>query len=148
MEVPWIGVTLGDPASIGPEIVAKAVTRNDVLATARPLVVGSAAVLSRVMNGLDQHVHVVVDGTPSRQRVVVHDVPFPDLIDLRIGEVQPLAGRAAAMYIEAAVRLAQGARVAAIATAPISKQALWAAGYQYAGHTEMLQALTGSPYSL
>jgi len=148
MEAPWIAVTLGDPAGIGPEIVAKAVTRPDVLAKARPLVVGSAALLGRVTARLCRDVRVAADGLPSPHRMVVHDVPLPDLVSLRIGEVQLSAGHAAAVYVETAVRLARSARVAAIATAPISKQALWAAGYRYAGHTEMLQALTGSPYGL
>ncbi|MCL6553558.1 MAG: 4-hydroxythreonine-4-phosphate dehydrogenase PdxA [Firmicutes bacterium] len=145
---PVIGVTMGDPAGIGPEIVAKAVVRPDVRARARPLVIGNAAHLARTVTALGLRARVTTDGEPGPDRIVVHDVAVPALDGLRMGAVQAVAGRAAAAYVEAAVRLARDGRVAAVATAPLHKEALWAAGYPYPGHTEMLEALTGSPYSL
>lgn len=145
---PVIGVTMGDPAGIGPEIVAKAAVRPDVSAHARPLIVGSAAHLARTVAALGLRADVAVAGAPGPGRIVVHDVAIPALDGLRMGVVQATAGRAAAAYVEAAVRLALDGRVAAVATAPLHKEALWAAGYPYPGHTEMLEALTQSPYSL
>jgi len=65
-----------------------------------------------------------------------------------MGVIQPEAGRAAGQAIERAIRLAQAGEIDAIATAPLNKEALWAAGYPYPGHTEMLADLTGSRESL
>lgn len=148
MTRPVVGVTLGDPAGIGPEIVAKAVLREDVLGSAHPLVVGSASVLRRTVEWLGLKADVHDEGSPGRHRVVVHDVPLPDADRLRLGAIQPEAGKAAGAYIQAAVDLAKAGKISALATAPLNKEALWAAGYPYPGHTEMLEALTRSPYTL
>ncbi len=145
---PVIGVTMGDPAGIGPEIVTKAVVRPDVLGHARPLVIGNAAYLARTVAALGLDARVTTDGDPAPHRIVVHDVAVPALDGVRLGAVQAIAGQAAAAYVETAVRLARAGRIVAVATAPLHKEALWAAGYPYPGHTEMLEALTGSPYSL
>src|SRR3989304_4202674 len=89
---PTVGVTIGDPAGIGPEVVVRALAED----AARPAVGGGGS-----------------------------------------------GGRWAGQFTERAVQEALAARVDALATAPISKEALWRAGYRYPGHTEMLGALTG-----
>jgi len=123
---PLVGVTMGDPAGIGPEIVAKALAEPDVYRVSRPLVVGDLRTIAKI----------------------VSDLANVDVAALRMGVIQPEAGRAAGQAIERAIRLAQAGEIDAIATAPLNKEALWAAGYPYPGHTEMLAELTGSRESL
>src|SRR5579884_2035363 len=121
---PCVAVTMGDPAGIGPEIVAKAVGDPGVMAhTVRAL-------------GLGLRVQAVPSPDAGRYEpgwMDVLDLGNVDLGSLRMGEVQPAAGRAAAQAVERAVRLALAGEVQAIATAPLHKEALWAAGYPYPG---------------
>ena len=145
-EMPVLAVTVGDPAGIGPEIVAR--TLADPPAAARGVAVGDAAALSRAVDvcRLDAEVRVIGDLSEGRGRRGVIEV-----IDLGIsgealpwGRVSDIAGRAAIAAIETAARLALDGRAAAVVTAPINKEAIWAAGSQHLGHTEMLGQLTGS----
>lgn len=133
---PMIGVTIGDPAGIGPEIVVRAVAQEDVRRSAGIVVIGDRGTLQRAMAvtgvriGLGQDVDLID----------LANVPR----DLRWGAVQSAAGAAAGQFVERAVQEARAGTVDAIATAPINKEALWAAGYPHPGHTEMLGALTGT----
>jgi 4-hydroxythreonine-4-phosphate dehydrogenase len=145
---PIIAITTGDPAGVGPEVTAKALARGEVWACCRPLVVGDARVLARAIE---------LVGVPLAPRAVedVSDARFdpaaPDVLDLRNadpaalqpGLVSAAAGRAAVEYVEKAVELARAGLVDAIATGPINKAALKAAGVPFIGHTELLAALTG-----
>ena len=147
-ERPVIAITMGDPAGVGPEVTVKALDRNEVWGCCRPLVVGDAGVLSRAVELL---------GTPLIPHAIasVSEARFergaPDVLDLhnvdpasyRLGQVSAAAGRASVDYIKRAVELAQAGLVAAIATGPINKAALQAAGVPYIGHTELLASLTG-----
>lgn len=150
---PRVAVTMGDPAGIGPEIVAKAVADPEVTRVSRPLVVGDLGVMAHTVRALRLPLRVQAVASPAAGRyepgwMDVVDLGNVDLAALRMGEVQPAAGRAAAQAVERAVGLALAREVDAIATAPLHKEALWAAGYPYPGHTEMLAALTGSSESL
>jgi 4-hydroxythreonine-4-phosphate dehydrogenase len=150
---PLIAATMGDPAGIGPEILAKALADATIPPIARALVVGDAGVMTRTVRdlGLPLVVRAVASPTDGRYAagtMDVLDLATVDLASLRMGEIQAAAGRAAGEAVERAVRLALAGEVDAIATAPLNKEALWAAGYPYPGHTEMLAALTGSPESL
>src|SRR5579884_435740 len=150
---PCVAVTMGDPAGIGPEIVAKAVADPEVMRVSRPLVVGDLGVMAHTVRALGLGLRVQAVPSPDAGRyepgwMDVLDLGNVDLGSLRMGEVQPAAGRAAAQAVERAVRLALAGEVQAIATAPLHKEALWAAGYPYPGHTEMLAALAGSSESL
>jgi 4-hydroxythreonine-4-phosphate dehydrogenase len=111
-----LAVTLGDPRGIGPEIVA-AVCRDESLAADADLVVVGPA------------------GTVSRADEVVGEWSAADGV--------AAAGRLAGSAIERAVDLAQRRDVDGIVTAPIDKAALYAGGFDFPGHTEMLAALTG-----
>jgi 4-hydroxythreonine-4-phosphate dehydrogenase len=68
---PAIGVTLGDPVGIGPEIVARAVLRSEVLAVARPLVIGTAAIVERTADALGLKAVVETTGDPAPDRIVI-----------------------------------------------------------------------------
>lgn len=145
---PIVAITMGDPAGIGPEITAKALARSEVWECSRPIIVGDAAVLARAAElvhvPLGMHaIQKVADAQFDPTRPDVLDLHNVELAHLEYGKVSPMAGRAAAAYIECAVALALTGEVAAITTGPINKAAFQAAGIPHIGHTEMLAALTG-----
>ncbi|MBI3679552.1 MAG: 4-hydroxythreonine-4-phosphate dehydrogenase PdxA [Acidobacteria bacterium] len=125
---------MGDPAGIGPELCLRILRQPEVLRECVPIVIGDAGVLERVAQ---------VTGLPAPASHVV-DCRQVDAAAIRPGQVQASCGRASYAYIEEAVRRAMAGEVEAIATAPIHKEAIRAAGVPHPGHTEILAALTGS----
>ncbi|HOT61533.1 MAG TPA: 4-hydroxythreonine-4-phosphate dehydrogenase PdxA [Treponemataceae bacterium] len=149
MERPLIAITVGDPAGIGPEIAAKALVDGDAIAAARCVVIGDRRVMERAIafSGLDARIRPVerpADGDFRPGVVNLIDVANADPALFRMGEVAGLCGRAAYGYIERGVRLALAGEVAAVATAPINKEALRLGGVDFIGHTEIFGALTGT----
>jgi 4-phospho-D-threonate 3-dehydrogenase / 4-phospho-D-erythronate 3-dehydrogenase len=149
--VPRIGITMGDPAGIGPEVVLKAVAEPEVLAACVPVIVGDAQHLAHTARTLDLTCGYEI---VRRGESFPEDTRLPVIyhLDNLTGTVAPgvesgAAGRAAAEYIEAAVELCGLGAVDAIATAPINKRALFLGGYSFPGHTEFLAHLTDSPES-
>ncbi len=146
---PLLGITIGDPAGIGPEITLKALKEEEFYRLSRPLVIGSARVLERTREqlGLSLKIHRVKDPSEGRYTAGTVDVLDMDNIDvssLRMGVVQEHCGRAAFEYIQRAAEWAKEGTIDAIVTAPINKESLKAAGVPYIGHTEMLAAMAGS----
>ena len=147
--LPLLGITMGDPAGVGPEIAAKALAQEDVREKARSLVIGDA----RVMAAAARIAHVtqavraigtVSQATFAPDRIEVLDLANADPAAFQVGRVSAVCGRAAYEYIERGVRLAQDGSIAAIVTAPVNKEALAAAGVRHSGHTEILAELTGT----
>jgi len=147
-ERPIIAITMGDPAGIGPEVTAKALARDEVWECCHPIVVGDKRVMSQMTTLVADlpAFHAVADMNEAR-----FDRAAPDVLDLcnadpatlKPGSVSTVAGRASVEYVEQAVELALAGQVDGIATGPINKAALKAAGIPYIGHTELLAALTG-----
>jgi 4-hydroxythreonine-4-phosphate dehydrogenase len=147
--IPLLGITMGDPAGVGPEITARALARADVRAACRPVVIGDASVMAATLRLLH---------SPLRLRAVkgVGECAFaPDTLEcldlgnvdagaLPKGAVSAEAGRAAYAYIETGVRLCRSGEIDAMVTAPVNKEALAAAGVPHSGHTEILAALSGT----
>ena len=128
---PIIGITTGDAAGIGPEIVLKALPGGDV--TAKCLLIGDARHLAKVGAAV---------GT-SISKLAVHDLKnLPS--EVPVGVDSEVTGKAAAENIVAAVELWRAGKIDAVCTAPISKRAINMAGFDFPGHTEMLAALTGT----
>jgi 4-hydroxythreonine-4-phosphate dehydrogenase len=144
---PRIGITMGDPAGIGPEVVLKAVAEEEVRAVCRPVIIGDAQLLAHNARTLD--LQCGYDIVRREERLPDQgDEPVIFHLDNIQGHVEPgiesgAAGRAAAGYIEAAVELCAAGDIDAIATAPINKRALFLGGYSFPGHTEFLAHLTG-----
>jgi 4-phospho-D-threonate 3-dehydrogenase / 4-phospho-D-erythronate 3-dehydrogenase len=149
MSRPIIAITMGDPSGIGPEIVMRSLAHDDVYATCRPLVVGDGERLRRAgtIVGSTLAVHPVGNGAAPRFAPGAVDVIDLNLVpsDLPFGEVSGVAGEAAYRFIERACRMAVDGEADAICTAPISKEALHAAGHHFPGHTELLAHLTHTP---
>lgn len=137
-ESPVIAITLGDPRGIGPEIVKKALATPGFAGATRFLVVGPEGTGTAV----DESVGAWSGGTGSRATAGTRRAHTPD--PARDAE----AGRLAGLAIERAVALARSGAVQGIVTAPIDKAALLAGGYDYPGHTEMLEALCDTPTAM
>jgi len=149
MRLPTIVITMGDAAGIGPEIIMKALASPDVRAFCKPLVVGDGARLRRAGDCVGSRLHVESLDDAGEASYGHGDVECVDLNlipeDLPFGRVSAVAGEAAFRYVERAVRMVESGVAQAICTAPLSKEALHAAGHKYPGHTELLAALTGTP---
>jgi 4-hydroxythreonine-4-phosphate dehydrogenase len=146
---PRIGITMGDPAGVGPEITVKALAVPDVAASCRAVVVGSGDALAAALDLLRapvtlRRVKAVEDCRYASGTVECLDLANVDMASLPRGAVSPEAGRAAYAYIETAVGLCQRGAIDGIVTAPINKEALAAAGHQHTGHTEILAKLSGT----
>ncbi|MBS1792932.1 MAG: 4-hydroxythreonine-4-phosphate dehydrogenase PdxA [Acidobacteria bacterium] len=137
---------MGDAAGIGPEIILKSLSDNQIFKVCRPVVIGDAAVLRRTARdlGLDIDFITVEKGgvLPSDpEKFVVYDLANVGP-DFRPGVESAATGKASAEYVEEAVRLWYVEELDAIATAPISKLAINLGGYDFPGHTEFLAFLT------
>jgi len=148
MNAPIIAVTMGDPAGIGPEIVARTFADEGFWDETRAIVVGDPEILERAAKLLELSLRVYAVSEPEEAAfepgavdvLAVGEVPA----DLPFGELDARAGDAAFRYVEKATHLATKGRVEAIATAPLNKEAMHLAGHRYPGHTEILAELTGT----
>jgi len=133
VSLPVVGITMGDAAGVGPEIIAKTLADPAWYDKCRPVVIGDASIMERARD--------IVGSPPLRELIDLHlltadDVPF--------GKLSPKAGDAAFRYIEHANRLALDGAIDAVCTAPLNKEALHAGGHNYPGHTEILAELSGT----
>ncbi len=140
---------MGDPAGVGPEVIAKALADPSVSERCRPLVIGDASVMAEALalvgSSLALHrIRSSADALWRPRTIECLDLANVDMEKLRRGQVSGEAGKAAYAYIEAGVGLASGGEIAALVTAPINKEALAAAGLPHSGHTEILATLTGT----
>jgi 4-phospho-D-threonate 3-dehydrogenase / 4-phospho-D-erythronate 3-dehydrogenase len=149
MSLPTIAITMGDAAGIGPEIIMKALARLEARALCRPLVIGDARRLALAGRIVRSQLRIVSRAAPTEARYAPGTLECIDLAlipdDLPFGATSAVAGEAAFRFIERAVRIVEAGDARAICTAPLSKEALHAAGHRYPGHTELLAALTNTP---
>jgi len=129
-----IGITMGDPCGVGPEISVRAIAGMTPEERTATRIYGNLATLEAARSALG--IDVVL--APHVVDLPVEGAPLP------WGQLSPVAGDAAFRFIETAVRDAQAGVIGCIVTAPINKEALNLAGHHYDGHTGMLRSLTGS----
>jgi 4-hydroxythreonine-4-phosphate dehydrogenase len=140
---------MGDPAGIGPEVIAKGFMSREVLTLCRPLVIGSMEIMQQTVRSLGLPLHVVQVHEHDRTLGKRGEIPVIDplvrpLGRLRMGTVSAKAGDASVTFITKAVRLAEATCIDGIVTGPINKEAMNLAGHAYPGHTELLADLTKS----
>lgn len=136
---PIVGITMGDPGGIGPEVIVKAY--DNLLSCSRPIVIGDADVIAAAIDVCDRSLSVervasVSDASLASESISVLDLDNVD--EISRGEVRRGYGAASLSYVERAIKLAQADDIDAITTAPINKQATKLAGSDHAGHTGML----------
>jgi 4-hydroxythreonine-4-phosphate dehydrogenase len=148
MARPIIGITMGDAAGIGPEIIMKALAADEVHQICRPLVIGDAVRLRKAGTIVGSKLKVNALRDPAEARFQRGEVDCIDLHaipdDLPLGKLSPIAGDAAYKFVAKAVELAMAGKIDAVCTAPLNKEALHAGGHLFPGHTELLAALSGT----
>lgn len=149
MKKSFIGIPMGDPAGIGPEIVVKAMVDDRSFGIAKPVVIGEKKTLQQAMKfcNVDLKINTikkVSEGDYQKGILNLIDLENVDIEKLKVGKVQAMAGRAAFEYIKKAVELAMQKEVEAIATTPINKESFKADNIPYIGHTEALASLTNT----
>jgi 4-phospho-D-threonate 3-dehydrogenase / 4-phospho-D-erythronate 3-dehydrogenase len=146
MILPTIAITMGDAAGVGPEIIMKAMASVDVHALCNPLVIGDAERLRVAGELVGSRLRIETLDDPAEAAYCHGNVECIDLnlipADLPFGKMSAIAGEAAYRYLERAVRIVEAGQAQAICTAPLSQEALHAAGHNYPGQTELLAALT------
>ncbi len=147
MKKPFIAITQGDPAGIGPEIVVKSLSNPKVYEVSQPVVIGDKHVIANALSFCHKtaKIHIVQkpqDGKYELGTLDLIDLENIELSKLQIGTVQAMCGQAAYDYIEKAVKLAMASEVQALATTPINKESLRAAQIEQIGHTEILAELS------
>lgn len=137
---------MGDAAGVGPEVIVKALQASSIYERCRPVVIGDANIMRRAIDvvGCNLIVNSITTVNDCQfqlgsidcldQGILKEEVPF--------GEVSPLAGDAAFLYIVKAIELAKNGEVDLVCTAPINKEALQKGGHIYPGHTEIFAELT------
>ena len=149
-KLPIIAITMGDPCGIGPEIIIKALQSPEVSQICVPLVIGDRAVLERALTVCCSALEIIEVAAAEDARAVPHgNIPLLSLskleaADMLYGTPSVAAGDAVYRYICHAAHLCLDGQVAAMATAPISKEAMHRAGHDYPGHTELLAELCGT----
>ncbi len=147
--LPLIAITLGDVAGIGPEVVVKALALPEVWAVCCPLVIGDARALTEARLGVPvpplRVVKEVAEATFDAGTLTLLDLGNLDVSAAPLGQISTEAGRAAVEYVLKATELAMAGAVDAVATAPLNKEAMHLAGFDYIGHTEILADVTHTP---
>jgi 4-phospho-D-threonate 3-dehydrogenase / 4-phospho-D-erythronate 3-dehydrogenase len=146
---PIIGISMGDPAGIGPEIIAKALSRENIHQICRPLVVGDPAIMERATGfaRVELAIHRIARTSEALFQPAAIDVLALDGIDLcglSVGSISAKAGDAAFRAVRKVVELALAGEIEATVTAPIHKEALVRAGHHFPGHTEIFAHFTST----
>ena len=141
MSKPLIAVTMGDPAGVGPEIVAKSLASEEVTDVADCVIVGDRKCMENAIRivGADLKINVIEKGILN-----LIDLDNVDMDAFAFGKVSGMCGKAAYDYIARSIELANAGEVDAVSTTPINKEALKAGDIHFIGHTEIFGALTGT----
>ena len=149
MKKTLIAVPLGDPAGIGPEIVARSIADKELFRTTDCIVIGDKKIMENAIRitGEDLKVNVVADPAEGDYREGILNLIDLDNIDMdrfEFGKVDAMCGKAAFEYIEKSIQITMAGKADAVATTPINKESLRAGGINFIGHTEIFGALTGT----
>lgn len=150
MEKLILGITMGDPASIGPEITVKALANKEIYDACRPLVIGDAIVMEAALGLVGEKnikihpVHSVREAVFEYGTIDVYDMKLTDMEKLERGKVSAMAGEAAFQYVKKTIELAMSGEIDGTVTNAFNKEAVNLAGHHYSGHTEIYADLTGT----
>jgi len=147
-KLPRIGLTLGDPAGVGPEIIVGAWNETVLHECCQPVVFGHPGILRRAVELWQPGVEVREVDRPDQVEPAPDVIPCiacgsDDVLEVKPGTIDARSGQAAYDAVIAATKLAREGRIDAITTAPLHKEALRRAGHRYPGHTELLADLCG-----
>lgn len=146
---PILGISVGDPGGIGPEVTGKALDQREIYEVCRPLVVADARLMGDVLRftGLALDLNPIErpgEGLYQHGTMDIIHVANMDPAYLRYKQVTPEQGQASFEYVATVIELARKGEIDGTVTGPINKAAINAAGHQYAGHTEIYADLTST----
>ncbi len=149
MGKPKIAVPIGDPAGVGPEIVAKSIASKTVFDAADCVVIGDYGIMENAVKitGTGLNIHCIEkpeEGDYKEGALNLIDLGNVDMKQFAFGKVSGMCGKAAYEYIAKSIELANDRHVDAVATTPINKESLRAGDIHFIGHTEIFGALTGT----
>lgn len=148
-----IGITMGDPCGIGPEVILKALSSQDIMTMADFVVIGCKKVLHRAaknlglkmqLQSLKHDSHALNTNVKLTNGINILDLDNIAVKNTLFRKPLPECGKASVEYVLEGLNLAIDKSIDAIVTAPISKEAVKMAGFEYAGHTELLKEKTAS----
>lgn len=144
---PMIGISVGDPAGIGPEVTAKALSLPEIYEICRPVVIAESEMFNDAIkySGLHLKVNSIIvpnEGIYEAGKIDVIDLKNINAKKLKHKLVSAECGRASYEYVKKVIDLALTNEIDATVTGPINKEAINKAGYPYAGHTEIYATLT------
>ena len=147
--LPVIAITMGDPASIGPEIAVKALLKKSIHEICKPLLVGDAKVFDHIIGRLKLNAKVNAVSKTSDAKfelgtIDVLDLNITDVDKLQFGKIDAMCGEASFQAVKKAIELAMAKEVDATVTGPINKKSINEAGHHFAGHTEIYAHFTGT----
>ena len=148
LDKPIIGITMGDPAGIGPEIIVKALADPDIRRRARYIVYGLNELLAYAADLAELDVfwwrdqHERIDRSYPQSVVVADYDEIPWLGGNAIKRPSRLGGEASMKFLTDAIDQAKAGNIDALVTAPICKESWQLAGFRYPGHTELLKERT------
>ena len=146
---PIIAITMGDPASIGPEIAIKALLKKNIYNICKPIIVGDAKVFQQIIDllKLDAEINVITNVKDAKfefSKPDVFDLNNVDITRLKFGEINAMCGEASFQSVKKVIELALAKEVDATVTGPINKKSINEAGHHFAGHTEIYATYTGT----
>jgi len=146
---PILGITLGDPSGVGPEIIVKALAGAQIYELCQPLVIGDTSILKNTANWLKSDVKINQVSDPKHGiyqfgTIDVFNLGIPLESDWQIGEVSKSGGELAFQAVKTAITMAIAGDIHGTVTAPINKEAINLAGHHFAGHTEIYAEFTGT----
>lgn len=146
---PIIGISMGDPAGIGPEIAVKALAQKEVYQSCNPIVVGDSGVIQAAIriDNLNFTVRPITEVKDARFEygvIDVFDLRNVDISKLEYGQVSAMAGNAGFTAVQKLIELAMAKKIDATVTGPINKEAMNLAGHHFSGHTEIYAEFTGT----
>lgn len=150
MSKPILGITMGDPASIGPEITVKALSHPDIYDRCRPIIVGDACMLE-IGKKVTGHEEITIHPVSSVSEALftpgtidVIDMKLVDPQKLPVGAVSVMGGEAAFQYVKKVIELANAGEIDGTVTNALNKEAMNLAGHHFSGHTEIYAHYTGT----
>lgn len=145
-----LGITMGDPASIGPEITVKALANKEIYDKCSPLIIGDAAVMEAAVKIVGREdikiraVQSVGEAEFEFGTIDVYDMKLVDMGKLERGKVSVMAGEASFQYVKKVIELAMAGEIDGTVTNAFNKEAVNLAGHHYSGHTEIYADYTGT----
>jgi len=141
-KLPLLGITMGDPTGIGPEITVKALNNKEIYDICRPLIIGDAKVVKEVCKiaEVDLKINPVKKAEEGKFKWGILDILDLENVNIEkliYKKVSKTGGAASLDYIYKAIDLAMAGEIDATVTGPIHKEAINLAGCPYAGHTEI-----------